>query len=171
MFDLKSLTLRAPSLADGMEVHRLIESSPPLDTNSSYCNLLQCSHFSSTSVTAHSDGNLVGFISGYIIPERPNTLFIWQVAVAEQARGQRLASKMLTHILSRKHCINVNCIETSITEDNQASMKVFKSLAKTLSTDIQCSEWMDKERHFSGLHDSEPLVRIGPFTHSAIQEQ
>lgn len=171
MFDFKSLTLRPPTLTDGMDVYRLIESSPPLDTNSSYCNLLQCSHFSSTSVAADADGTLVGFISGYILPERPDTLFIWQVAVAEQARGQRLASKMLSHILSRINCKNVRYIETSITEDNQASFSVFKGLAKQLDADIQISPWMDKERHFSGLHDSEPLVRVGPFTHLATQEQ
>lgn len=171
MFDLTSLTLRAPTLTDGMDVYRLIENSPPLDTNSSYCNLLQCSHFSSTSVAADADGDLVGFISGYILPDRPNTLFIWQVAVAEQARGQRLASKMLAHILSREHCKNVSYIETSITVDNQASLNVFKGLAKTLGADIQTSPWMDKELHFSGLHDSEPLVRVGPFNHTATQEQ
>lgn len=171
LFDLKGLTLRLPTLTDGMDVHRLIESSPPLDTNSSYCNLLQCSHFASTSVAAVADGALVGFISGYLIPDRPDTLFIWQVAVAEQARGQRLAAKMLDHILSRTYCKNIRYIETSITEDNQASLAVFKSLANTLDADISVTPWMDKALHFSDLHDSEPLVRVGPFTHSAIQEQ
>lgn len=170
MLDLKGLTLTAPSLTDGMDVHRLIENCPPLDTNSSYCNLLQCSHFSGTSVAANSNGNLVGFISGYIIPDRPNTIFIWQVAVAEKARGQKLASKMLKHILSREHCKNVSYIETSITEDNQASLNVFKGLARLLNTETQCLPWMDKKLHFSGQHDSEPLVRVGPFTHSAVQE-
>lgn len=171
MFDLTSLTLRAPALTDGMDVHRLIEHSPPLDTNSSYCNLLQCSHFSGTSVIAKTNGSPVGFISGYLIPERPDTLFVWQVAVAKQARGQRLAAKMLSHILARPHCSNVCYIETSITEDNQASLSVFKGLAKALDADITSTPWMEKERHFSGQHDSEPLVRVGPFTHSAVQEQ
>ena len=31
--------------------------------------------------------------------KQENTLFIWQVAVDERARGQGLASKMLMHIL------------------------------------------------------------------------
>jgi L-2,4-diaminobutyric acid acetyltransferase len=160
---LENIELRSPSLEDGMAVFRLVENCPPLDTNSSYCNLLQCSHFSSTSVAAELDGEIVGFISGYALPERPDTLFVWQVAVSEQTRGVGLASRMLKHILARPHCTEIAYLETSITEDNQASWALFKSLAKALHAEFQSSEWMDKEAHFTGQHDSEALVRIGPF--------
>ncbi len=163
MSDLESILLRLPRLEDGMEVFRLVESCPPLDINSSYCNLLQCSHFASTSVTAERDGDIVGFISGYAIPERPDTLFVWQVAVSEQARGIGLASQMLTNILSRPQCGDIRYLETTITEENQASWALFKSFATKQKTDLQPSAWMDKEAHFAGQHDSETLVRIGPF--------
>lgn len=156
--------MKQPSLDDGMEVFRLIENCPPLDTNSSYCNLLQCTHFASTSVAAQMNGEIVGFISSYVLPEQPDTLFIWQVAVAEQARGIGLASQMLTEILSRPHCENISYIETTITLDNRASWALFKRLAHTISADFQSSGWMDKEAHFAGQHDSESLVRIGPLT-------
>lgn len=163
MSDSESILFRLPSLEDGMAVFRLVESCPPLDMNSSYCNLLQCSHFANTSVVAQMNGALVGFISGYVIPARPNTLFVWQVAVAEQARGLGLASRMLDHILARPHCADIAYLETSITQDNHASWALFKSLARKLSADFQSSIWMDKDAHFTGLHDSEALVRIGPF--------
>ena len=153
-----------------MDVFNLVENCPPLDTNSSYCNLLQASHFAGTSVAAILDGKLVGFISGYIIPDRPDTLFIWQVAVSEQARGLGLASHMLQHILARAHCSNVSFLETTITADNQASWALFTRLAKSLSTELQSAPWMDKQKHFAGLHDSEALVRIGPFNSSRSPE-
>ncbi len=161
---LESILLRRPTLEDGMDVYQLVKSCPPLDTNSSYCNLLQSSHFSSTSVAAELEGQLVGFISGYIIPDRPDTLFVWQVAVSEQARGVGLASRMLKHILSRSQCQQVRFIETSITADNQASWALFTSLAKKLPAELNSSDWMDKHVHFKDQHDSEALVRIGPFT-------
>jgi diaminobutyrate acetyltransferase len=145
-----------------MNVYRLVENCPPLDMNSSYCNLLQCSHFQNTSVVAEIDSELVGFISGYVIPDRANTLFVWQVAVAEQARGFGVASRMLAHIMERSYCKDVTYIETTITKDNHASWTLFKSFARKLSADFQSSAWMDKETHFAGQHDSEALVRIGP---------
>ncbi len=163
MSSTENIVLRPPSLEDGMEVFRLVESCPPLDTNSSYCNLLQCSHFATTSVAAEHQGVIVGFISGYILPERPDTLFIWQVAVSEQARGVGLASRMLSHILERPQCSNVQHLETTITEDNQASWNLFKSFARHLGADFQSSTWMDRDKHFAGLHDSEALIHIGPF--------
>ncbi len=163
MSSSQNIELRMPGLIDGMSVFRLIQRCPPLDTNSSYCNLLQSGHFSSTSVAAELDGELVGFISGYRLPERPDTLFVWQVAVDEQARGLGLASQMLMHILNRPSCHSVKHLETTITQDNQPSWNLFKSLAKRLDTKLQSSEYMDKETHFDGQHDSESLVRIGPF--------
>lgn len=165
---LETIVLESPTLEDGMDVYKLVESCPPLDANSSYCNLLQCSHFAETSVAAKLGDQLVGFISGYTIPARPDTLFVWQVAVAEQARGVGLASQMVTHILDRPQCHDIRFIETSITHDNQASWALFKSLSSKLSTELQESPWMDKHNHFADQHDSEVLVRVGPFNLSSL---
>ncbi len=147
-----------------MSVFRLVANCPPLDPNSVYCNLLQCSHFAKTSVAAEYDGELVGFISGYIIPERIDTLFIWQVAVDQERRGLGIANKMLQHILQRPQCNRIANIETTITESNQASRSLFKRLADDLNAGMQESRVFDHERHFDGQHDSEYLIRIGPFT-------
>lgn len=160
------LELRAPNLNDGNAVSELISQCPPLDTNSRYCNLLQCSHFSSTSVTAFKRGDLVGYISGYLIPEQPDCLFIWQVAVGKEARGLGLATRMLKHILARPHCTDVSYLETSITEANQGSWALFEGLASKLDAKINTSVMFEKEQHFQGQNDTESLVRIGPFSQS-----
>ena len=159
----QTVSLRMPTLKDGMSVFRLIQRCPPLDANSSYCNFLQCGHFASTSVAAERDGELVGFISGYLLPDNPDTLFIWQVAVDERARGLGLASQMLQHILSRNDNQDVRYINTTITEDNEPSWGLFKSLAKRMGTKLDFTAWLDKQAHFDGQHDSESLICIGPF--------
>jgi L-2,4-diaminobutyric acid acetyltransferase len=160
---MQNIVITKPELADGMAVSRLVASCPPLDTNSEYCNFLQCGHFLNTSVAAKQDDQLIGFISGYLLPERPDTLFIWQVAVAQEARGNGLASKMLEHILARSNCTDVNYLETTITESNEASWALFKGMASKLSTQENSSIWLEKDEHFEGEHASESLVRIGPF--------
>ncbi|MDH5613014.1 MAG: diaminobutyrate acetyltransferase [Gammaproteobacteria bacterium] len=165
----RQIELRPPSATDGAAVSRLISHCPPLDTNSMYCNLLQCTHFSSTSVAAIENDKLVGFISCHVIPERKNTLFIWQVAVCDKARGQGLASRMLKHILDRSLCEEVNYLETTITESNQASWSLFKSLAKKLNSELNTSVMFDCDKHFSGEHDTELLARIGPFNYHTVE--
>ncbi len=153
-----------------MPVHQLVAQCPPLDPNSIYCNLLQCTHFSGTSVAADIEGELVGFISGYRPPQQISTLFIWQVAVGEKARGQGLASRMLVNILARDECKEVDHLETTITEDNQASWALFQGLADKLQTTLTQSPQFDRELHFAGQHDTEVLVRIGPFKQPVTTE-
>ncbi len=167
---IKSLAieLRQPLPEDGAQAFKLISQCPPLDANSMYCNLLQCSHFSSTSVIAVSDNDVVGFISAYLVPERPNTLFVWQVAVGSQARGQGLATRMVQHILSRPLCSNVSYLETTITESNKASWALFKGLSGKLNAELHSSVMFDRIKHLDDAHDTEMLVKVGPFI--AIKE-
>jgi len=161
--DIKAL-LRAPLPEDGVAVNQLVERCTPLDPNSLYCNLLQCSHFASTSIAAFLKGELVGFISGYCVPERSNTLFIWQVAVDESARGLGLAGKMIASLLERESCKSVDFIETTITEENQASWRLFEGVARRLETELKRSIMFDKAAHLNNEHASEVLVKIGPLS-------
>ncbi|EAR09255.1 diaminobutyrate acetyltransferase [Reinekea blandensis] len=163
MSDEGLLTLSAPDSADGFGVHQLIARCKPLDENSVYCNLLQCDHFSATSVIAKRGDDVVGFISGYLIPDRPDTLFVWQVAIDESARGQGLATKMLRHILGRPALSGVQYLETTITADNDASWALFTRYAEKMNAQAEKTEHYGKESHFNGEHDSEWLYRIGPF--------
>lgn len=159
----QSIQLRIPTAEDGAQLHQLISECPPLDPNSIYCNLLHCSHFASTSIAAFKQDDLVGFISGYVVPERPDTLFIWQVAVSDAARGEGLASKMLDGIVNRPQLNGIHFLETTITKDNPGSWALFRKFARTRSTELNESVFFDKEKHFKGEHDSEHLARIGPF--------
>lgn len=158
------LILRVPVAEDGYHVHQLVAQSPPLDPNSMYCNLLQCSHFSGTSVAATLNGKLVGFISGYCVPERPDTLFIWQVVVGEAARGRGLATQMIRFILSQPACQQVSYLETTITADNEASWGLFRGAAAKLEAELEAATVFDRYTHFQDEHESEILVRIGPFS-------
>ncbi len=166
-----TITLRRPESEDGRAVFTLIMECPPLDINSVYCNLLQCSHFRDTSVIACDEEGAAGFISGYIIPTQPDTLFVWQVAVSERARGQGLARRMLDEILQRAQCKDVRHVETTITDDNEASWALFQSLARDYSAPLQRSLMFDKQTHFADRHDSEFLARIGPLQFAQEQKQ
>lgn len=157
-----ALVLREPTSTDGIRVHELVEQSPPLDTNSIYCNLLQCSHFAGTSIVAELDGELVGFISGYQPPNKPETLFIWQLVVSSRARGQGLAKKMVEGLLNRPSLSHTRYIETTIGPDNEASWGVFRSLAKKWGAATDERVLFESQAHFRGKHDDEILFTIGP---------
>lgn len=150
-----------------MALHRLVGECAPLDPNSSYCNLLQCSHFSSTSIAAFEGGELRGSVTGYRVPEHPGTLFIWQVAVHPKARGQKLARTMLRKLMKLPALHDICFVETSITPDNEASWRLFAGFATELHAGLERSVMFEQKLHFQGAHDTEYLVRIGPLTASA----
>ncbi|MAL97923.1 diaminobutyrate acetyltransferase [Hydrocarboniclastica marina] len=166
--NINEIILREPRAEDGYPLHRLIDACAPLDPNSVYCNLLHCTHFAPTSVAADRNGELVGFISGYIPPAQPDTIFIWQVAVHASGRGHGLGKRMLKEILRRPACENVRYMDTTITDDNEASWGLFMSLARDLNAETQRSLKFDHDTHFGGQHDSEYLLRIGPFDRAPL---
>lgn len=158
------LIIAAPIDTQGADVFDLVRRCKPLDENSLYCNLLQCSHFAATSAAATSGDELVGFVSGYRIPARPDTLFVWQVAVDARARGQKLAQRLIRDILEREHNRDCRHLETTITPGNDASFGLFRSLARGLDAEIVERVMFERQSHFRDRHDEEILLRIGPFS-------
>lgn len=128
-----------------------------------YCNLLQCTDFADTCILAELRGRVVGWISGYRPPDDEDTLFVWQVAVHEDARGMGLAKRMLARLLARPDCADVDYLKTTVTPDNQPSRAMFRSFAKHCDAPLEESPGFDQDEHFRGRHDSERLLTIGPF--------
>lgn len=155
------LVLRKPSDRDGRRIHDLVAACPPLDRNSMYCNLLQASHFADTAIVAELDGELVGCVTGYRLPEDPSVLFVWQVAVSEAGRGRGLAKRMLRALVERFEGA-VEHLHTTITPDNAASWALFRGLARDLGAETTHEVLFARDAHFGGAHDDEMLLRIGP---------
>lgn len=160
--------MREPCAEDGAALHQLVAACPPLDSNSLYCNLLHCSHFRGTSIAAVGADQLLGFISGYLVPEAPDTLFIWQVAVAPAGRQQGLALRMLKGILARPACQRVRFVHTTVNPDNSASKALFGALAREFEAPVQESVLFDRHTHFAGAHPDEVLLNIGPLRRPSV---
>ncbi|MBE0509107.1 MAG: diaminobutyrate acetyltransferase [Chromatiales bacterium] len=155
--------LRLPELADGKPVHELIGRCPPLDLNSSYNYFLLCSHFRQTCVIAEHHGQIVGFLSAYLLPEQPKTLFVWQIAVDASMRGSGLAGKLLAELLERPACRQIQYLETTIAPGNIPSRRVFERLADSQGVAIHESDFLQPHHFGNEGHDEERLIRLGPF--------
>lgn len=158
-----AVLFRRPELADGAHIQRLIQSSPPLDVNSTYAYLLLCQHFRDTCVVARRQAQLAGFVSAYIPPATPQVLFIWQVAVHPDARGERLGAAMLDELLARDSTTNVRYVETTVSPSNLPSRRLFAALARDRGVALQEQEFFTPNMFGGADHEAERLLRIGPF--------
>ncbi|WP_188456944.1 diaminobutyrate acetyltransferase [Virgibacillus oceani] len=160
------IQFRKPNKDDGAAVWELVKHTGVLDVNSSYSYLMWCEIFSETSIVVEREGETVGFISGFINPNTPNTLFIWQVAVHESQRGKGLGTKMLFELLNRTFCKDIQYVEATVSPSNIPSQHLFMGLAKKLETNcVMANYFLSIDFPRTG-HEDEQLYKIGP-----IQEE
>ncbi len=155
----EKLRLRKPVVEDGASIWELIRDCEPLDRNSMYANLIQADHFRDTCVVAELDGDIVGWISGHMIPGE-DTFFVWQVAVSPKARGLGLGRKMLFELVNRDETRVATALKTTITADNDASWGLFRSFARHIGGELTHAPHYEQDAHFDGAHDTEHMVTI-----------
>ncbi|MFE9247375.1 diaminobutyrate acetyltransferase [Streptomyces sp. NPDC007088] len=165
----EGLRLDGPEVQDGAAIWRIAKDSGTLDLNSSYSYLLWCRDFAGTSVVARdASGAPVGFVTGYVRPEKPRTLVVWQVAVDASQRGRGLAAALLDGLAARVAARQeLTGLETTITPGNTASERLFASFARRHGAGLEREVLFDAGLFPDGGHDSEVLHRIGPLDLSA----
>lgn len=159
----KELLFRTPTEEDGKDVWQLIKNTGVLDLNSSYSYLMWSKFFDETSIVVETNEQIVGFISGFIQPKSADTLFVWQVAVDESARGKGLASRMLHENLQSDACRNIRYLEATVGPSNEASQALFLKLARDLKTICKVTECFTESQFPGSGHEDELLFTIGPF--------
>lgn len=154
--------LRAPQLADGPAMWRLVRRST-LDDNSPYAYLMLARYHAETCLVAQRGEELSGFVTAFVPPGQPDTLFVWQVGVDPAARGHGLATRMIRSLLSQPAARAVRYLEATVTPSNEASLALFRGLAEKLGTRCRESECFAQHVFPDTGHEPEWLLRIGPF--------
>lgn len=154
-------TLRPPVSADAPLIHRLVRESGVLDVNSPYAYALLGAHFAGTSLVAEERGRPVGFVFAYRPPSRPESLFVWQVAVAGTARGRGLATALLRGALHAPQARDARYLEATVTPSNDASRRLFEAVARSLAAPFTWEEGIPAA-HLGAGHEAERLFRAGP---------
>ncbi|GAA4209045.1 diaminobutyrate acetyltransferase [Actinocatenispora rupis] len=154
---------RAPDIADGARMWRLAADSGTLDVNSPYSYLLWCRDFADTSVVGCAGDPVVTFVTGYLRPGAPDTLFVWQVAVDAAHRRRGLARRALDALVdqvARQH--TVAYVEATVTPDNVPSARLFAGFARGRGASLTTQSLFTEERFPGDSHAEEVLYRIGP---------
>lgn len=155
-----NILIRKPEKNDANKIYDLVKKSKVLDVNSEYLYLLQTTHFKDTCAVAVHENKVIGFVSGYMLPDNKDTLFIWQVAIDDEYRGNDLARRVILNIIKRDE-IGVNNIYSTVSPSNKASIRVFEKVANELNTQIINSNFFEIS-DFNNEHEEEVLYKIGP---------
>jgi len=159
------IVFQNPDTEDGKYFWEIAKASKTLDVNSIYHYLIMCRHFGSTCIAAKKRGQVVGFVTGYIPPDSPDTIFVWQVAVDERHRGRGLGVQMLVNIFNKAKAVNIKNLDATITPSNLASVNLFKATARVLNAPFEFEkEFFSAENFGKNVHEPEILFHIGPIS-------
>lgn len=163
-----------PHAADAGAMWTLTRDSDALDLNSPYFYLTVSQYFADTSIVAkvdheHAGSDVVGFVAGLRPPASPDTLFVWQIGVAASHRRQGVAHDMLLALLDRLAGDGVRYLDATVTPSNEASQRMFRSLAARLGAPCEESELYPAALFPGEDHEQERRLHIGRFTMDAVR--
>lgn len=141
-------------------MYTLAKNSKVLDVNTPYSYVMWSTYFQKTSMIATYKNERIGFVSGYILPDKDDTLFVWQVAVDENYRGFGLATRMIKGLVDSLD--EVKFIEATVTPSNEPSSNLFKGIAKKHGTECSISLCFSKADFPYDDIEEEYTYRIGP---------
>ena len=156
----KGIIICKPKMEDAVKIYNLVKDTKVLDLNSEYLYLLQTTHFRDFCSIAISGDKLIGFVSGYMIPNENGILFIWQVAIDSDFRGNDLARRLILNII-KNNSLNIKYLHTTVSPSNKASLRVFEKVAQYYHTNISSHKYFEAN-NFSKIHEEEVLYKIGP---------
>ncbi|WP_010269276.1 diaminobutyrate acetyltransferase [Paenibacillus senegalensis] len=153
---------RRPEPADGSRIWEVVQKTGVLDVNSAYCYMMMCRNFRETCVVAEKEDQIVGFVTAYVLPDQPDTLFVWQIGIAPDEQGQGIGKNLLTQLEQQLSHRSISYWETTISPSNTASRALFASYAKARG-----AKWNEQEGFRAALfptdeHEEEKWIRIGP---------
>ncbi|MGA5496004.1 diaminobutyrate acetyltransferase [Streptomyces cinereoruber] len=157
-------------IEDGADLWRIARGSGELDLNSPYSYLLWCRDFADTTAVARdATGRPVGFVTGYLRPDAPGTLFVWQVAVEDSHRGSGVAGALLDALSARVAAEHgLDRVEATVTPGNLASDRMFRSYARRHGAEVTREVLFPAASFPTAGHEAEVLYRISPLDSAAL---
>jgi L-2,4-diaminobutyric acid acetyltransferase len=154
---------RRPLPDDASAVWRLVKESGKLDPNSAYCYMLLFNYFAGTCLVAEREERIIGFVTAFAPPEpvERESLFVWQIAVAPEARGQGVATALLRQLLALPACRSAARLEATVSPGNGPSRRLFEAFARERGTVLETAGMGFPAALFPEQgHEDEPIVRI-----------
>ncbi|SEN86204.1 diaminobutyrate acetyltransferase [Amphibacillus marinus] len=156
------IVLSPPNREDGKAMWTIVTNTS-LDDNSAYKYIMMSHYFSDTCVVAKLDGKVVGFITGFIPPKQSDTVFVWQIGVDPNYKGNGIGLSLLNQLVNQVKAQDINYVEATVTPSNQASQALFKKLALQQQTECNIESFFTQDL----FPDEEPYeeelkFKIGP---------
>ncbi|KUJ76214.1 hypothetical protein AVO45_12940 [Ruegeria marisrubri] len=160
LFEQPIPAMRAPTAEDGKTIAALAQRAEQEVVGELLGALAEVGDFGETSIIAELNGEVVGAVLAYVLPYDPQTLFIWQVTVAEGEEGKGLASLMLGQLMRRDACADVTRVQTAIPSSDEHAWTLFRRFAHWQRTRMDIQPFVTQALKPHRRHENDNLVTI-----------
>ena len=148
--------------ADVDEIRKFVKCSKPLDLHTAFTYWTLFKYFGDTCFVLEKEGRIIGFISGLLSSSQHGILYLWQIGIDPDDRGNRYAEILLKRMVEAARAKDCNGLQVTIAPENRSSYRLFSRFAleqglamdKTGAVDIMDS--LKNEKIFEDLY----VIRI-----------
>jgi len=141
------------------EIRKFVKHSKPLDLHTAFTYWTLFKYFGDTCFVLEKKGRIIGFISGLLSSNQPNTLYLWQIGIDPDYRGNRYAEILLKRVVEAARAKDCKGLQITIAPENRSSYRLFSRFAleqglamdKTGAIDIFDS--LTKEKTIENLYE------------------
>ncbi|AZT99943.1 diaminobutyrate acetyltransferase [Brevibacterium linens] len=152
-----------PTLKDAASMWSLVRSTPEVDQNSAYYYMIWCRDFMNTTRVVRHEGEVAAFITGYIQPDAPDTLMIWQQVISPAFRGTGLGICLLRSVAEPLiKSSSIQFVEATVSAVPSPPARTLEKLGALYGAPVASTELFSSSMFPDSDHGPEILVRVGP---------
>ncbi|MEA1885690.1 MAG: GNAT family N-acetyltransferase [Bacteroidota bacterium] len=117
---------------DFLKIHQLAGEIDGIVQHPGHVYKIMADHFGDTFFIAREENEdneieILGFMMGFVSRKMKGELFVWQIAVSDNAQGKGIGSKLLQHTIDYAIKANdCNAVIATVETDNRPSQKLFE---------------------------------------------
>ncbi len=154
------MIIRNCTVDDVSRVRLFVDQCKPLDLHTTVTYWTLFNYFSNLCFLMLEEEKVIGFVSGVKSSLDKEVVYLWQVGVAKNYRGNNYASLLLDHFFKASKNLDCSKIQVSIAPENEPSYNAFFKYSKEHSYNISQVGELKYEDELTGKKEFEILYQI-----------
>jgi len=138
------MVIRKSSVEDFRELHKLVGRIEKIVQHPPHFYKIMLRYFGNTIILAEEDGELAGFLLGFISQNNPEEYFIWQLGVDPRYRGRKIASKIMKETVETAREKGCKLVTATVETVNIPSQQLFESSGFRIVTEQERGELIEE---------------------------
>jgi L-2,4-diaminobutyric acid acetyltransferase len=141
------------------EIRKFVKHSKPLDLHTVFTYWTLFKYFGDTCFVLEKEGRIIGFISGLLCSNQPDTLYLWQIGIDPDYRGNRYAEILIKRVVAAARAKGCKGLQITIAPENRSSYRLFSrfALEQKLTMDkagaVDIFDSLTKKKTFENLYE------------------